>query len=709
MDQDFLEHADLQIRHNNKEHRTDEIDTNRLIVRRGQAFKIRLEFRSGHVDKYAGNLHFVVEPGNPHLQQYAKKVSFTLSSEDTRNNWSASVVKKNSKSMEISILPPPNAITGLHVLKVQTSETLNSGLFLGKFIILFNPWCTDDAVFLELEEERNEYVMNENGFVYLGNADWISQRSWNFGQFDKDIIDICLQLLDRSHNNLQDPLSDYTRRNDPVYVSRIISAMINSNDDNGVIQGRWDDNYENGTCPTKWNGSNAILRQWSNSGFKPVKYGQCWVFASILCTVMRCLGIPTRVVTNFDSAHDTDGNLFIDEYYDIMGKMIEKDTRDSIWNFHVWNECWMQRRDLPYGYNGWQVLDATPQERSNGIFCCGPTSVKAIKEGAVHLDYDGSFVFAEVNADVISWLVKISSPKKEKIFQNSKRVGRRISTKSVWNDSRVDITSNYKYDEGSEMERKTFQRALEMMKSTDSRVVNNSRLTLSEVDGTDNSSPPAPPGFRLKLKVLESAVFGQDIHIAVLSSNQTSQKKKLSISLTVQAMENNGRPGRLVLQKTSSIELSPKADVKTEYWIPYLTYKKHITHSNLLNASVVGELNDTHEKLLAERKITLENPSLDIEVNGPVILDKPCIVRTTFKNTLPEDIHNSILKLEGSGLIHRQITIQLGTIKIGHTLRIQSEITPFKPGSRNLQALFTSDQIKSITGYKDVTVISRHY
>ena len=37
---------------------------------------------------------------------------------------------------------------------------------------------------------------------------------------------------------------------------------------------------------------------------------------------------------------------------------------DSIWNFHVWNDVWMARPDLPKGYGGWQAIDATPQELS---------------------------------------------------------------------------------------------------------------------------------------------------------------------------------------------------------------------------------------------------------------------------------------------------------------------------------------------------------
>lgn len=35
-------------------------------------------------------------------------------------------------------------------------------------------------------------------------------------------------------------------------------------------------------------------------------------------------------------------------------------------NFHVWNEIWMSRPDIPGTYGGWQVVDVTPQETSDG-------------------------------------------------------------------------------------------------------------------------------------------------------------------------------------------------------------------------------------------------------------------------------------------------------------------------------------------------------
>ena len=43
-------------------------------------------------------------------------------------------------------------------------------------------------------------------------------------------------------------------------------------------------------------------------------------------------------------------------------------VHDSIWNFHVWNDVWMARSDLPVGYGGWQAVDATPQEASGGRY-----------------------------------------------------------------------------------------------------------------------------------------------------------------------------------------------------------------------------------------------------------------------------------------------------------------------------------------------------
>lgn len=62
----------------------------------------------------------------------------------------------------------------------------------------------------------------------------------------------------------------------------------------------------------------------------------------------------------------------------------------------MWNDCWMARPDLPLGNGGWQAVDATPQETSQGTFRCGPTALIAVRNGYVYLKHDTPFVFAEV-------------------------------------------------------------------------------------------------------------------------------------------------------------------------------------------------------------------------------------------------------------------------------------------------------------------------
>lgn len=81
------------------------------------------------------------------------------------------------------------------------------------------------------------------------------------------------------------------------------------------------------------------------------------------------------------------------------------------------------------------------------VYCCGPAPVKAILQGHVDLKYDVPFVFAEVNADRVTWMVFADGSKK-KISTDSVSVGQNISTKAVGSDKRVDITANYKYAEG---------------------------------------------------------------------------------------------------------------------------------------------------------------------------------------------------------------------------------------------------------------------
>ena len=61
--------------------------------------------------------------------------------------------------------------------------------------LLFNAWCKDDQVFLDKNEEKQEYVLNEKGLIWYGNWRQLGRRPWNFNQFEKSIFEIVMYLL----------------------------------------------------------------------------------------------------------------------------------------------------------------------------------------------------------------------------------------------------------------------------------------------------------------------------------------------------------------------------------------------------------------------------------------------------------------------------------------------------------------------------------
>lgn len=52
---------------------------------------------------------------------------------------------------------------------------------------------------------------------------------------------------------------------------------------------------------------------------------------SFFPAVLRCLGIPARVVTNYFSAHDNNANLQLDIFLEEDGNVNSKLTKDSVW------------------------------------------------------------------------------------------------------------------------------------------------------------------------------------------------------------------------------------------------------------------------------------------------------------------------------------------------------------------------------------------
>ncbi|XP_047467726.1 protein-glutamine gamma-glutamyltransferase 2-like [Mugil cephalus] len=672
-----IERCDLDIKKNSSSHHTELYGEKRLIVRRGQPFNIILHLSPGSKHFTPGKTSFtlIVETGPLPRKESDTKVSFSLRESTVDTEWSASATNEPSgNAVHVSISSSPDAPIGLYSLTVDQEGQKTS---LGQFTLLFNAWCPRDAVYMRSETKRQEYVLSQHGQVYRGTHKRIKGMPWNFGQFDSGILDICLKLLDENPKFVSDADKDCSARRNPVYVTRVLSAMINSNDDRGVLVGEWYD-FSGGVHPGKWIGSGDILRRWAESG--PVRYGQCWVFAALACTVSRALGIPCRVVTNFGSAHDTDANLVIENLYDEDG---EKISDDSIWNFHVWVDSWMTRPDLGDKFDGWQASDPTPQETSEGVFCCGPASLNAIKEGELTKKYDAPFIFAEVNADVVD-KVRLSTGEFVELSGSTTSVGRFISTKAVGSDDRHDITHQYKYPEGSKEERLVYEKAK-----------HNNKL---QQRGEE-------PGLQLKIKLADNMIVGSNFEVFAVLTNNFKDAKTCKVLFFAKAVSYNGKLGEVCGFAVDTMEVPPGEEKRLPLKVKYKQYGKAITPDRLIQLSAITINKETAEYHKAEKTIVLDEPEIQIKLVGEPRVNQPVTAELTLVNPVPEKLQDCSFTIEGVGLTHgKPITAEIGAVGPSQEAKASIKFIPNSAGSSKLLVNFDSDKLRNIKSFISVAV-----
>ncbi|XP_072242848.1 protein-glutamine gamma-glutamyltransferase 2-like [Leuresthes tenuis] len=666
--------VDLRSRENNLAHRTREIDGERLIVRRGHPFSIAVQGSDSLPPEH--HLELVL-----HLGKRDEVVIKLQGERGAGNRWWFNQQGAQDELL-LTLHSPADAAIGQYRLAVLVMSP--DGQMVAKkdgisFHLLFNPWCKGDAVHLPDESLLPEYIMNEDGLIYTGTWDHISSTPWNYGQFEDFVMDVCFEVLDNSEDALKNSKMDVERRSDPVYVSRTITAMVNANGDRGVLAGRWQPPYSDGVAPHRWTGSVPILREWSQAGTRAVRYGQCWVFAAVACTVLRCLGIPTRLITNFSSAHDVDGNLSID----FLQNFESTDKQDSSWNFHCWVESWMRRDDLPEGNDGWQVLDPTPQERSDGEFRCGPCPVTAIKEGNLGVKYDAAFIFAEVNADIIYWRVRADG-RREKISVDQRSVGRNISTKSVYGDVREDVTLLYKHPEGSEKEREVYEKAGRRV--------------------TEPTNGSAEPG-RLRLRVKHARpVFGTDFDVITEVENEGGEDAQVQLTLLAMAVTYNSLHRGECQRQMINVTVPAQRAYKKVLRLHYEDYAKCISEHHLIRVKALAEAQGEDDPIMAVADILLSMPELLIQLPGKAVVWQQVTAHISFTNPLPAPLKGGVFTVEGAGLLSAaQIHVD-GDISPGQQVSVSLSFSPLRTGVRKLLVDFDSDRLRDVKGVATLVV-----
>uniref|UniRef100_A0A182ME92 Transglutaminase-like domain-containing protein n=1 Tax=Anopheles culicifacies TaxID=139723 RepID=A0A182ME92_9DIPT len=565
--------------------------------------------------------------------------------------------------------------------------------------VLYNPWCKEDAVYMEgiandlglrlhLHDEasRQEYVLNDATLICKPSSKGLRMHSWFVGQYEPNVLDCALYVVSEVGN------VKATSSGNPILVTRSLTGALNSANGAGVLEGNWSGDYDDGVAPTSWSGSVKILQQFYES-CEPVKYGQCWVYSGLMTTVCRSIGIPCRIITNFESAGDHDSSLSIDYFVDDTDNASSGMTVDSIWNFHVWNEAWMKRKDLQNStLDGWQVIDATPQQLSDGMYKCGPFPVAAIRQGLVHLPFDGDFIYAEVNADVIYWSIGNDQNPPKPLQINTGQVGRDISTKAIGSYDREDVTEQYKPQESSNAEREVMKTAMQYSCQRFSSAGLAKRLLGHLVNQNDDNKE----AIKLEIRCDEELALGSTFQIELKVTSASINPVDVSGVLVVKDSDYTGRHVTTLKKTPFAVKLEAMESEKILVSLNFDEYRKTASNKTNIKAICTAEVKGGDRTYLKMENFHLALPSIELmliehSVAGPIA------VQVDLRNPLPVPLTRGRFIVEGSRFTD-PFEKKYDVIPIGGAVQFIYPINLTHKGDMNISASFISNELKNVHG-----------
>merc|ERR1711871_309351 len=331
-------------------------------------------------------------------------------------------------------------------------------------------------------------------------------------------------------------------------------------------------------------------------------------------------------------------------------------NKDSVWNFHVWNDMWMKRPDLEnfdknackkkesdkFSFDGWQAVDPTYQEQSdepnmmndndnNKYYQTGPVSVDALLHQCEGISYDFKFILSEVDAvreDVTRDMTQgvpscNATDADEKCWKGppsfgasvqNAAIGKKMSTSKVGQPFNVSmITSEYKSPED------TFEsiEEFELGESLDENIKKSVQLTFSKLDLTY-------PG--------KGVQTGTDLVVTMKA--QTPNREAVHVSWEAKVIHYNGHDisdskGYIM---ADSAEMDPEAGT-FEIKVPSEKYAPLLKYGVTIAIDAVFQTDKTSVGRISDLRVPVTMPKVQLDVVGETIV-KRCAGKPKHDQTI---------------------------------------------------------------------------
>ncbi|XP_014259642.1 annulin-like isoform X2 [Cimex lectularius] len=622
-----------------------------LVVRRGSLFSIFVEFSRGFdlQDDKLLLTFFIKGCAYPRTGNGTKVVVPVLPKTFFANNsysWNAycEPVSGNGKYVKVFIRPPANAIVHKWKMLVSAviSKTICNFQCPGEIYILFNAWCKDDETYIERNERRMEYIINDVGLVFKGTDQSYEKNVWKYGQFEQNIIDCSLIII-----------SDIAK----IPYSQCQSAIqVAIGVRKALINPLFIDNLRRlkKCCKKeiihKNNGSQSPLKQFFKSGM-PIVNATHSLKIGIIVTVLRSLGIAARTITGFRILFSEDPSSVIDYFYSEAGHHPWRGT-DVVKEYAEWVEVYLNRNDVGKEHSGWCYLDVQ----------YGPSPVTAIKNKQSQIPYDTALVVQKLNASIVYWKVLQGDKPLKFIRKSSLRVCSKILTKKINSFEEEDISQNYR--EGKIIDRKNSiayttppppEKRQTKQSTIDLRAAENITLWKDGIpflcNNTDSTarafftySYNNEPSNNVSLEFCPQG-FPNDVLIgnpfratAVLSNLAEGTNYTIRIIWQVWSKITFTKRMNMITRVAKTFILNAESSVTQELVLTFNDYIKQLNEVGTFSVLCQATVLETNYDYFFENDFRVIQPELRIKLIGDLELYKKSILEVFLINTLPINI-----------------------------------------------------------------------
>ncbi|XP_053549286.1 protein-glutamine gamma-glutamyltransferase E-like [Bombina bombina] len=206
-----------------------------------------------------------------------------------------------------------------------------------------------------------------------------------------------------------------------------------------------------------------------------------------------------------------------------------------------------------------------------------------------------------------------------------------------------------------------------------------------------------------QFKITGAREVGKDINLILVITNKTDKANKLNVKIKAFSILYTKKEMNELLNESRDLCLGSNEEKEIPVTIAYVQYEDLLTADNTVEVTAICST-ENNETMIAQTNVVLENPKIEIKLQGQAKVNLPVTANVIFTNPLNKEVRDIVVIAEGSGLIKDPITIKAGNAKPKEAVTVPIIMTPYKSGCRHLLVDLTCNKFFNIKGYLEIKV-----